>query len=229
MRLIDKVVRFYKTVMLTGISALLLSLTISTTASANIIAPPAPSDGGVIYDINGVINVTESVFYGETGSDVEYMLDILDESSSLSITLFAVSTNMAAEFEGDVFTERAGWSAMQLSAMGWDSNWSALNNGGNQILPYVVGDFSELFGDDLYVNIFSWDGVSVGGSAITAASDENFEFYQWNSFAYSNFIALNAGGSIVARSLAPTSVPEPSTMAVLALGMLGFAARKYKK
>lgn len=222
MRLISNVVRFYKTIMLTVMPTLFLSATVSAT----IIAPPPPSEGGIIYGINGVVNVTENVFVGELGNDVEYMLDILDESSTLSITLFAVSTNMAEEFEGDVYAERLGWSGMQLSASAWDTNMAALNNGGSQILPFSLGDFSELFGADLYVNIFAWDGGS--GNAITADSDESFEFFQMNSFAYSNFIALNANGGIVARSLAPTSVPEPSTVAIFALALLGFAARKYQ-
>jgi len=224
MKLISKVVNFYKLALLSITGALLLS----ATASANLfIVPPPGANDGVISGVNGIVSVTESITWGEIGNDIEYMLDILDETSSLNITLFAISTNTAAEFEGGVYAERLGWSGMQLTAADWDNNWAALNNGGDQITPFSLGDFSDLFGDDLYVNIFSWDGVAAG-SAIDTASDESFEFFQTNSYLYSNFIALNASGTIVDQSLSPTSVPEPSSMAILALGLLGFAARKYK-
>ncbi|TWX48097.1 PEP-CTERM sorting domain-containing protein [Colwellia hornerae] len=70
-------------------------------------------------------------------------------------------------------------------------------------------------------------GIQVSGSFFGIASDDNSLF---NSVSYAKSLSYGSFDDVTySRSNQSRDVPEPSTLAIFALGMIGLASRRFKK
>ncbi|WP_159822808.1 PEP-CTERM sorting domain-containing protein [Colwellia sp. 20A7] len=101
-------------------------------------------------------------------------------------------------------------------------NWTSSNHG------YVIDEVSDLdgFGDfDLLTNTWIDNGIGWVNSS-------NDAYYTWNnrsnsissSWAQIDIVSVNSVGPV-----SSVNVPEPSTLAIFALGIIGLASRRFKK
>ena len=67
---------------------------------------------------------------------------------------------------------------------------------------------------------------SIADTTFTSGKVGIHEFYQQNGNVWSDF-DLNVGTAVIPQP--GSSVPEPSTLAIFALGMIGLASRRFKK
>lgn len=80
----------------------------------------------------------------------------------------------------------------------------------------LLRQFDLTTGNEISSFDFGLDGLTAG---ITYANDKLY-YYDWNS---------GSGSTLSRFSLNSTDVPEPSTLAIFALGMIGLASRRFKK
>ncbi|PCI62385.1 MAG: hypothetical protein COB35_04120 [Gammaproteobacteria bacterium] len=196
------------------ISAILLLLfTISFNSNAILITSNVLLNG-----VNNIVDITE---VATLGGEIEYQLSILTADQNFAIYAFGVSNSSTGTTWAS--TTRIGvWTASQFSAQSWDSGNNILQLWGGDIVTTALGSFSSLFGNDLYVNFFWLIRSQPSGNAINANSTG--EFFQSQGLAASDFIALNASGSIIDQSKT-AAVPEPSTLIIFVLG-LGILSRR---
>jgi len=207
------------------ITSLLTLVIVSLTLSSNAFSQVMEPEPIELRSTSGLITVTEVEHF----LVLEYALTIAPDSD-LVVEAFAISTGAEATGDFGIFSSRQNWRGFQLSMDNWDENTGTSSE--YAFLAGLTGQYSTLFGDDPFVNLFYLRPEADESFAITTESDGEFQFFQDFGLALSDFVAFNGAGAIVGQSIAPSAsaqVPEPSTLMVFALGIFGLVVRRFKK
>ena len=119
--------------------------------------------------------------------------------------------------------------SLMMQSAGDDFIWTYGN--GNFVFSSGITSFGIQFGSyygnsEITLNGLS-SGVQASGSFFGIASDDNATF---TNVAYTKSLVYGSFDDVsYSRSNIIASVPEPSTLAIFALGMIGLASRRFKK
>ena len=187
-------------------------------------AAPISSDSVTLLGSNNKVNIIER---DNDPNGVTYDLDILDDS--LSITAFGVTNRDEPDYY--TATNRGSWDSVYISQTEWDSGLD-ITYKGISVITNELGSFAELYGLDDDAVAFFWANDTDVSREITSTNigtwggiDNTF----WLAIAskFSQFAAFN-GMNVVSQSV-QSNVPEPSTLAIFALGIAGLCVRRFKK
>lgn len=157
-----------------------------------------------------------------SGFDNEY---IVTNNSNLEIALFGVTNNSWLR----AATYRSGWRGANISKAEWDNGFVANFYFGGRVITgaaessnengiYQLGTFESLFGtEDTVVNLY----MDMGGNNAIKVGETTGGFY-FNGWPLSEYIAFDKGGNLIEKgSVKGTSVPEPTSLILLCLGLAG--------
>jgi hypothetical protein len=151
---------------------------------------------------------------------VEYEVNVLDEA--LTITAFGV-TNIENDYQ--TYNKVETWSDRYLSENEWNEGFG-FTYLGNQVSTNDLGVFEDLFGlTENYVAFFF--KKELADSGVVNFNNAGNNFYLFSAEVASELAAFN-GTNVVSQSVT-NDVPEPSTLAVFALGLMGLVSRRFKK
>jgi hypothetical protein len=193
--------------------------------------PPASAPGGgatappvsnvcilgcvTLLGSNAKVSITEI----QKSHGVDYEINVLDKA--LTVTAFGV-TNIA----NDGYSTRDSdkfWGNEYLSESAWNAGFefSYLNQ---KVLTSALGLFDDLFGlkEDHVAFFYLANNKSTDGVDSTAKG-----FSLFLAVPKSEFAAFS-GKDLVSQS-SVNDVPEPSTLAIFALGLMGLASRRFNK
>jgi hypothetical protein len=166
---------------------------------------------------NEKVSITEVQRY----DGVEYEVNVLDEA--LTITAFGVTNIDNVEYATGSHVE--SWSDQYLSENQWNEGFG-FTYLGNQVSTNDLGVFEDLFGlTENHVAFFFKNEVA--NSGVVNFNNAGSGFYLQFASTRSELAAFN-GTNVVSQS-ATNNVPEPSTLAVFALGLMGLVSRRFKK
>ncbi len=121
--------------------------------------------------------------------------------------------------------------SLMMQSAGDDFIWT-YNNGSFNFASGISSfglQFGSHRGDSAVILNGFGSGTQVSGSFFGLATDDNSIFYTVlyaKSNGYGSFDDVTYSRS---NQLVPSDVPEPSTLAIFALGMIGLASRRFKK
>jgi hypothetical protein len=166
---------------------------------------------------NEKVSITEV----QRGWGVEYEVNVLDEA--LTITAFGVTNIENGDYETANKVE--SWSDRYLSENEWNEGFG-FTYLGNQVSTNDLGVFEDLFGlTENYVAFFF--KKELADSGVVNFNNAGNNFYLFSAEVASELAAFN-GTNVVSQSVT-NDVPEPSTLAVFALGLMGLVSRRFKK
>jgi hypothetical protein len=187
-------------------------------------------------------NPIESIDYLYGNGDLVDIIEIEDDYFGLTyevslaqgvmIDSFAVSNNGFGSWMPPGFWEHTygvdEWSYTWISAAMWDGSFS-LASPLQAPSPFNTNDlglFADLFGTgELGAYIFTSNNEIFDlGGPVNSNSPHTFNV---GGMFDSEFIAMFNG--VIIDGSKPEPVPEPSTLAIFALGMMGLASRRFKK
>jgi hypothetical protein len=152
---------------------------------------------------------------------VIYDVNVLDEA--LTITAFGVTNIDNAEYYTNNRVE--SWSDQYLSEIEWNEGFG-FTYLGNQVSTNDLGVFEDLFGlTENHVAFFYKNELS--NSGVVNFNNPGIGFYLNLAGVFSELAAFN-GTNVVSQS-ATNDVPEPTTLAVFVLGLMGLVSRRFKK
>jgi len=182
----------------------------------------------------GVITTTFETNNSYAGN----MFDLTTFNNSLLIT--AADLNLSSEGSNalvSIYTREGGYSGFESSSIGWtlQGQENVLSMGDNNATSFDFTDFAlnanTLYGIYLTVSDYNTSGVSMlytNGSNSYLNTDIQLDLgigKGSNDFTGSSFTPRTWNGSLYYNI---TNVPEPSTLAIFALAIVGLASRKFK-
>lgn len=197
--------------------------------------PPATGGGGTkppepdvcilgcvtLLGSNEKVSITEI----QKGYGVDYEVTLLDEA--LTLTAFGV-TNI--ENDGyETINQNRFWGSEYLSENTWNAGFE-FTYLTNQVLTSALGLFDDLFGlEEDHVAFFYRTNslTAIKGQGALDFNNTASGFSLSLAVPESEFAAFS-GNTLVSQS-SINDVPEPSTMAIFALGFIGLASRRFKK
>lgn len=199
-------------------SSLIVGYAPGTSSAAGVVASGITSAGsnaelfeGDSASFGDVINVRPSVV-GATAGDAVAANDFFQFSiNALNSNYFDLSALTFSAYNGGLTTPR-GW-VLRSSADAFASDIDS---------SVIVATFSSI-GPELF---------SVDLSSLTALTSIAFRVYAYAPTAgYAvNFLKLEITGTVFDQNgIEIKAVPEPSNLAILALGLIGLVSRKFKK
>jgi hypothetical protein len=193
-----------------------LVLSVSGFANAGIISGTEYTDDGKVVDLQNLEWLTWDETYGVSRNSIEAGYNGLLSKG----WRYATTTEL-----GNLFT----------SIWGGQDGWNTANHDGSQWLWENFDNADFLLGSS-----YSRSGDLQVGATVnylghwraetTYLSDDSGWFHSNYGAAgnYSNLLSKSSqASSVLVRSV--TDVPEPSTLAIFALGMIGLASRRFKK
>jgi hypothetical protein len=199
--------------------------------------PPASAPGGgatappvsnvcilgcvTLLGSNAKISITEI----QKAHGVDYEVTLLDDA--LTVTAFGV-TNIEND-DYDTINENRFWESEYLSENAWNAGFE-FTYLTNQVLTSALGLFDDLFGlEEDHVAFF------YRTNSLTAIKGEGALDFKNTASGFSLSLAVPlsefaafSGNNLVSQS-SVNDVPEPSTLAIFALGLMGLASRRFNK
>jgi hypothetical protein len=179
----------------------------------------------------GLITTTFAGGNGQSGN----MFDLTIANNSLLLTGMDVNINDTTNIE--IYTRIGGYSGFENNAAAWNlmDAASVIGNGANTASIFDFNNFvlaaNTTYG--IYVTTRTGEMNYTNGSNSYSNSDLTLSAgigKQYNSdtnFSGITFSPRTWNGTV--RYDVLTSVPEPSTLAIFALGLMGLASRRFKK
>jgi hypothetical protein len=179
------------------------------------------SGGTDIFSVNKATGVTQSIT-SETAAYGGYPIDVRNG--------VIYRTNNSSGYNWGNLNQILISSISSVDAISQTVSLTGSNGIGDIAVDYVnnqiwtidysanalLRQFDLTTGTELASYNFGLDGLTAG---LTYANDKLY-YYDWNS---------GSGSTLSRFSLNSTDVPEPSTLAIFALGLFGLAARRNKK
>ncbi len=170
---------------------------------------------------NQKISITEI----QKAHGVDYEVTLLDDA--LTVTAFGV-TNIEND-DYDTINENRFWESEYLSENAWNAGFE-FTYLTNQVLTSALGLFDDLFGlEEDHVAFF------YRTNSLTAIKGEGALDFKNTASGFSLSLAVPlsefaafSGNNLVSQS-SVNDVPEPSTLAIFALGLMGLASRRFNK
>jgi hypothetical protein len=194
----------------------------------------------VLGSSDNVLFNTNSSFYGIDGIYQNYSTKGLN---SLSTTFTSITESVLSNVDLLVFSHRSSWNtplnytSAELSAINQflidggdlllvaESNNSTINHFANfNSFLSGVGSGITYTGE----RVAAWDNTQASVSNLTVGQATLHQGY-YDILTGGNTIYSLNGKTSVASEIITASVPEPSTLAIFALGMIGLASRRFKK
>ena len=172
-----------------------------TTGATQGITLETAAVGGYPIDVrNSVLYRTNNTLWGTCGYDWGCLDQILISSINSVDNISQTVSLSNANGIGDIAVD-------YVNNQIWTIDYSA---------SALLRQFDLTSGNEIASFDYGLDGLTSG---ITYANDKLY-YYDWNS---------GSGSTLSRFSLNSVDVPEPSTLAIFALGMIGLASRRFKK
>ncbi|WP_440877146.1 PEP-CTERM sorting domain-containing protein [Thalassotalea sp. PLHSN55] len=205
--------------------------------------------------INAQAGLLVEQYNGYWSNNVDLLKDYADNNAASASGVFDVIdfTDDPAGFAGDIAGSNRWPSAEAADANGTSHS---LNN---QFFAKITGDFTTSVAQDYFFQTWNDDGVFLYIDGLLTINDPNLhaerrfegsqfldvgthsiELYFFENGGEAsleftvadsskNFMHIGDAQSPISLVSAAASVPEPSTLAIFALGVVGFAARRVNK
>jgi hypothetical protein len=205
--------------------ALGFALVVSANATAGIISSTnshTTSDGSVV-NLSGLDWLSWDVTTGQSRTDIENgFMGLLDDGWRYA-TVMEYKTMMES-----VFDTHGGWSVDNIDGALWlysNLYGHSETTQYNDIQYYnYYGDGSECGATFSCYSHFRFQSTS-GDISSSITSGWSYTGYNDGSYSTNKNNTLRFASALVRSNV----VPEPSTLAILALGMIGLASRRFKK
>jgi len=198
---------------------------------------------GLILSVSCLVNV----------ANAGLIVDIVDDGNGFAkFSLSGSSTNLSPYHQAGDGAWVHGYNSViglfDTSFSGGmytlSNNTSSFSVNGSQVATFTDIRFSQgidgLFGLITSTNIqvnsnvaFSWAGEFNSNMQYSTFNSGTYAFDDWGYY-FGHRRALEGGytinvGNVSTANNDPTNVPEPSTLAIFALGIMGLASRRFKK
>lgn len=196
-----------------------LILSISGFANAGLITIAVDRDAAVnnsnsISDPNHqYIWTTDGVYTGLWGFDISSLIQNGSQINSMSVSFYhnyistAGTVNVSLDTIDDNWLENSGTAPAAFGTL-----LSSQFIDGSSLSSFVTFDISAILSGDLSDGYFTLRTSTNNG--------------RWIDFANSEHVPSNQAAFLTINT---TEVPEPSTLAIFALGMIGLTLRRFKK
>ncbi|MFT6992556.1 MAG: hypothetical protein ACJASL_004556 [Paraglaciecola sp.] len=195
---------------------------------------------GLVLSVSGFANaglITTTFAGGNEGDGNMFDVEIFD--SSIMINSFYINTfpSVGTQFIY-LYTRSGTYDGFQNNGLGWNLMGSAIvnNASGNTPVLFDIGDF--LLQSNSITGFFITGDISNGSLAYSDGSMTVNDSYMEIRSGLRGGISFAGGNHFAGTVYTPrtwngtinyTNVPEPSTLAIFALGLMGLASRRFKK
>jgi hypothetical protein len=177
------------------------------------------------------LSVGDSKLVRDTTNNLEWLIWTETTNISLATALSQYSEfHLADRNEINLLITEAGLSLTPISGLDVDSGTTSYNN---------ILSFQSLFGvpfsqsgtNPITYATFRWDNDAVPGGflgmRINYSATNNHSDYWYTDFNSDHASSYHGTGYALVRNV--VQVPEPSILAIFAIGMIGLASRRFKK
>lgn len=175
---------------------------------------------GLVLSVSSIANAGLITFDGNGVMSNDYTDSYIGIGDTYTQGGFILSVGLGDHFDS---MNSSGLSWHNGSANANYDNWAYLTYSGG-LFDLFSFNFTQYSGDVLYSNTYGPVSLGIGSHTVNALSQSWVAFSpSGNGSSDFNFLTIDN------ISAAASAVPEPSTLAIFALGIMGLASRRFKK